>query len=83
MAGRERPGYTPAMDAFPPRRPDPRAVAAGAREARTGRGRKLAPADPAITALAISGMTLYWMLPVLARQQKKRGKRPPRTSPPA
>lgn len=42
---------------------------------RTRSGRKLAPMDTGTVALAVTGMTFYWMMPMLMRRR-----RPPRPS---
>ncbi len=48
---------------------------------RTRSGRRLATADTATVALALSGMTFYWMMmPALRRRQRRRKPPVPPTS---
>ncbi|MCC7362832.1 MAG: hypothetical protein IT303_00540 [Dehalococcoidia bacterium] len=58
----------------------PRRPAAPAPATETGRGRKLGQADHGTTALAISTMSMYWLMPML--MAKKRRRRPAAPPPP-
>lgn len=48
---------------------------------RTRTGRKLAALDNGTVALAISGMTFYWMMPMMMGRRRKRRRAP--DNPPA
>jgi len=42
----------------------------------TGRGRKMGTIDTGTVALAISGMTFYWMMPMLMARRGRKSKTP-------
>ncbi len=46
-------------------------------EATTGRGRALGAMDQGTTALAISTMSMYWLMPMLMRRKRRRRAAPP------
>lgn len=48
--------------------------------ANTRTGRKLGGVDNGTVALAISGMSFYWMMPMLMSRRKRRRKSPPADS---
>ncbi|MCZ2109259.1 MAG: hypothetical protein LC118_06805 [Dehalococcoidia bacterium] len=48
--------------------------------AKTRTGRKLGGVDNGTVALAISGMSFYWMMPMLMSPRKRRRKHPPADS---